>query len=66
MCDISKSVSSLSQYIIGKPKDSEDTHDMWAKLLAVKMRQMDSIEVEEFKIQVDQIAFDYVKRAKTM
>ena len=64
MSDISKSVSSLSEYITQKPKEEEDTNEIWAKLLAVKMKQMDTMDVEEFKIKVDQLAFQFVKKAK--
>ena len=39
----------------------EDAHDMWAKLVAIKVRRMDEMKAEEFKLRVDTLALEFLK-----
>ena len=44
------------------PDKSADEHDIWAKLLATKVRRMDHQVADDFKLEVDTLAVSYLKK----
>lgn len=64
MSDISKSMNTISN-VAAKVVDSDtaqkaplDAHELWAQLLAMKLRQLKKKEAEKFKNQVDGLILD--------
>ena len=64
-------ISNLGKLITDKKKKppsstqshaSDDDTDVWAKLLANKIKKMESIEGEEFKLEVDMLAMKRLKK----
>ena len=59
MLDISKSMSTISNLAAtaGAPGSAQtkqvDSHEMWAQLLAIKLRQLKKKQAEQFKNKVD-------------
>ena len=69
MSTLSDTVQSVGDIIkhrqtaAAEPSDSrkKDCHDVWAELLAVKIRKMPEMKAEEFKLKVDTMALDVLK-----
>ena len=62
MGDIAKGLNRVVDYV-SKPKAStqDDVHDSWAKILACKLRQMDPMKAEHFKVRVDSMALELIE-----
>lgn len=43
-----------------RQQESEDSHGIWAKLLAMKLRQLPSRQAERLKVQIDGIVLDAI------
>ena len=68
---MNKTITTLGAFVDQRKKDleksatnpniQEDEHDMWAKLLATKVRKMDELDGLQFKCDVDNMALQYLK-----
>ena len=74
ICSISKSISSLVENVGKKPtseagaepSEPMDDTDIWAKLLASKIRKLDDLCQEEFKFRVDGLILEQLKSQAAM
>ena len=68
---IAKSISSVVEHVAKKPKDDRPTEqmdetDLWARLLATKIRKLDQLRQEEFKFRVDGLILEELKASSAM
>ena len=56
---MAKTINNMNDMVSNK--NPQDEHDMWAKLLATKVRRMDQDKGDQFKLRVDTLAFEYLK-----
>ena len=69
---MNKTISSINEYVGTKRNKNkspakvdctqEDDNDIWAKLLSKKMKRMDEMAAEQFKLEVDTLALKYLNK----
>ena len=55
---MTKTINNMNDMVTNK--SPQDEHDMWAKVLASKVRRMDADKRDEFKLKVDTLALSYL------
>ena len=56
--------SLVQDLMCGTTYETSDSNQIWANLLAQKMKLMDPYKCEEFKVTVDSFALDIIKKSK--
>ena len=69
---MNKTITSIHDYVDTKKSQkksplktvptSDDDTDMWTQLLGKKVRRMDQMAAEEFKLKVDTLALEYLSK----
>ena len=72
---MSATVSTLGDFVKQKQQSSsdphqsqphtDDEHEIWAKLLANKVRRMHDVVADQFKLEVDTMALQYMKKKES-
>ena len=60
--NLSECASKITDLIGTQPKESEDEHDQWAKLLAGKLRKLPTLQAEKVKVKIDHMVLDLMEQ----
>ena len=69
--EISKSFSHMATAVASRtaanppPAEPEDEHSLWAKIMAMRLRQADPYRAAKFKVDVDTMALDLLRPSGT-
>lgn len=64
MANLTTCMSSVTRVLDTDSDKDNDSHGLWAKLFARKLRQMDPLDAEELKLKMDTMALKKLKEAR--